>query len=140
MDRPPPVPPGPPPGGPPPAGPARGGPPAADRRALQAAYRRHVPAMGVFVVRNARSGRFQLHAARNLPAAMNRLQVEVTPSTNPNPALQRDWATLGPGAFEIRVLDVLAPRPEAGWDPQDDLTALRALWHERLVAEGGVPY
>ena len=47
---------------------------------------------------------------------------------------------MGREAFEIRVVDVLEPRDEPGWDPTDDLEQLRALWHARLVAEGGTPY
>jgi hypothetical protein len=38
------------------------------------------------------------------------------------------------------VLDVLEPKETAGWSPADDLEALAAMWRERLLAEGGVPY
>jgi hypothetical protein len=96
--------------------------------------------MGVLVVRNTQNGRFQVHATPNLRGAMNRLRFEITPSTNPNVALQSDWRAMGPGAFELRVLDVLEPKDAPGWDPADDLEQLRALWHDRLVAEGGTPY
>ncbi len=110
------------------------------RSELKREYRGTKPAMGVFVVRNRRNGRFQLHASRNLKAGMNRLSVEITPSTRPNRELQRDWETMGRDAFEIAVLDVLEPKDEPGWDPADDLEQLRAMWHARLVEEGGTPY
>lgn len=100
---------------------------------------RQVP-MGVFLIRNASSGRFVVRPARNLRAAMNRLFVEVTPATNPNLDLQADWRALGQAGFEVRVLDVLEPKDVPGWDPDEDLQALAAMWRERLVAEGGVPY
>jgi hypothetical protein len=110
------------------------------RRELQEEYRKRRPPMGVLVLRNARNGRFQVHASVNLPARMNRLRVELTPATNPNRALLDDWRTMGPEAFDIRVLDVLEPRDEAGWDPAEDLEELARMWRERLLAEGGTPY
>ena len=111
-----------------------------DRRELKRAYKERAPAMGVFVVRNLRNGRFQVHATRNLRGGMNRLSVEITPSTNPNPDLLADWRAMGPAAFEIEVLDELEPKDEPGWDPADDLEALAAMWRERLTAEGGRGY
>jgi hypothetical protein len=96
--------------------------------------------MGVFVIRNLRNGRFQVHASVNLRAGLNRLKVQITPSTNPNVDLLADWNAMGPEAFELRVLDELKPKDVPGWDPHDDLAALAAMWRERLVDEGGVPY
>jgi hypothetical protein len=110
------------------------------RSDLKREYKETRPPMGVFVVRNTRSGRFQLHASRNLKAGMNRLSVEITPSTRPNRDLQRDWEALGREAFEIKTLDVLEPKDEPGWDPTEDLEQLKAMWHARLVDEGGTPY
>jgi hypothetical protein len=110
------------------------------RKELQDAYRKHRPPMGVFVLRNVKNGRFQVHASTNLPARMNRLRVEITPATNPNRALLDDWLAMGWDAFEVRVLDVLEPRDDPGWDPAEDLEELARMWRERLAAEGGTPY
>lgn len=111
-----------------------------DRSELKRQYREAKEPMGVFVIRNLRSGRFVVRAALNLRGAMNRLKVEVTPSTNPNVALRDDWRTLGPEAFEVKVLDVLEPKDAPGWDPKDDLAELEAMWRERLTSEGGSSY
>jgi hypothetical protein len=110
------------------------------RAELKRAYKERKAPMGVFVVRHLASGRFLLQAALDLQAGMNRLQVEITPSTNPNRALLADWRADGREGFEIRVLDELAPKDEPGWDPREELEALKGLWQERLVAEGGTPY
>ena len=110
------------------------------RSELKREYKGSAPAMGVFVVRNLRNRRFELHASRNLRAGMNRLNVEITPSTRPNRELRRDWEAMGRDAFEIKVLDVLEPKDEPGWDATDDLEQLKAMWHARLVDEGGTPY
>jgi hypothetical protein len=96
--------------------------------------------MGVFVVRHRATGRFQLHATRDLRSGMNRLRFEITPSTDPNLELLADWRAVGPEGFEIAVLDELPPRDEPGWDPTSDLEALEALWRARLIGEGATPY
>jgi hypothetical protein len=111
-----------------------------DRSDLKRQYKESRPAMGVFVVRNTRNGRFIVHSAVNLKGGMNRLRVEITPSTNPNVELLADWKAMGPEAFEIRVLDELEPKDEPGWDSTDDLAELKKIWVERLVSEGGRPY
>jgi len=103
-------------------------------------YKNSTPPMGVFVVRNTRNNRFQVHASRNLKGAMNRLKFEITPSTDPNVDLLRDWKTMGPEAFEIMVLDELKPKDVPGWDPSDDLKELEAMWRARLIDEGATPY
>lgn len=110
------------------------------RSDLKRKFKETAAPMGVFVIRNLRNGRFQLRSALNLNGGMNRLKVEITPSTNPNVALRDDWRAMGPEAFEVKVLDVLEPRDVPGWDPKDDLSALEEMWRERLVAEGGTPY
>jgi hypothetical protein len=110
------------------------------RSELKRDYKDSTPAMGVFVIRNLRNGRFLLHAARNLQGGMNRLKVEITPSTNPNVELLADWKAMGPEAFEIRALDELEPKDEPGWDPTEDLEELKAMWRARLEAEGGRSY
>ena len=112
----------------------------ATRRELKQQSKERQAPMGVFLIRNVAANRWLVRPARNLTAAMNKLAIEVTPSTNPNVALQRDWQALGPAGFEVRVLDVLEPKDVRGWDPADDLEALAAMWRERLAAEGGVSY
>ncbi len=111
-----------------------------DRAALKRQYREAKEPMGVFVIRNLRNGRFLVHAARNLQGGMNRLRVEITPSTNPNVELLADWTAMGREAFEIRVLDELEPKDEPGWDPTEDLEELKPMWVARLTAEGGRSY
>jgi hypothetical protein len=110
------------------------------RQELKRDARELKPAMGVLVIRNLRNGRFQILPSVNLKGAMNRLRGEITPSTNPNLALREDWQTMGPDAFEIRVLDELKPKDAPGWDPADDLKELATMWRDKLIAEGGTPY
>jgi hypothetical protein len=112
------------------------------RSELKRDYKNSPQEMGVFLILNTRTRRFDVRASVNLRGAMNRLNVDITPSTNPNRDLLDDWQTLGPTAFEIKVLDRLEPPRDAppSWTPAADLKELERMWRERLVAEGGVPY
>lgn len=110
------------------------------RSELKRDHKNAPPRMGVFLVRNKTNNRFQVHATRNLHGGMNRVRFEITPSTNPNVELLKDWKALGPGAFEIKALDELEPKDVPGWDPTSDLEELEALWRARLLAEGATPY
>jgi hypothetical protein len=110
------------------------------RSELKRQFKERKTPMGVFLIRSVAANRFLVRPARNLAAAMNRLMVEVTPATNPNVSLLQDWRALGPAGFEVRVLDVLEPKDEPGWDPAEDLEALASMGRERLAAEGGVGY
>ena len=103
-------------------------------------YKSAPPAMGVVLVRNLRNGRFIVEASRNAMGRVNRFKFEITSSTNVNPQLQADWRTMGPDAFEIRVLDELKPKDVPGWDPAEDLEQLKSMWHTRMIEEGGTPY
>lgn len=110
---------------------------------LKTEARKRAPAMGVFLLRNLRNGRFLVRASRNVHGAMNRLRFElrfeVTNAMNPVD-LRLEWTTMGPEAFELRLLDELAPKDAPGWDPAEDLAELEALWRARLVEAGGTPY
>ena len=40
---------------------------------------------------------------------------------HPDPKIQTDWDADGTGALTFEVLDVLAPRDDPGYNPDDDL-------------------
>ena len=63
------------------------------RDELKRAYKESRPQMGVLLIRNTRTGRFDVRSSVNLRGAMNRLNVEVTPSTNSEPVRKssRTW-------------------------------------------------
>jgi hypothetical protein len=65
-----------------------------DRAELKRQFKERKTPMGVLLIRNVAANRFLVRPAQNLQAAMNRLAIEVTPSTNPNLALQQDWRAL----------------------------------------------
>ena len=106
-----------------------------DRKALVRAYKESVRPMGVYRVRNTKSGRAIVAASRDLPSALNRQRAQLRMNGHPDKALQKEWGTSGVDAFVFEVLDTLEPIDQPGYDPTDDLDALERMWVERLAAE-----
>ena len=103
-----------------------------NRKALIREYKQTPRTMGVGIVRNTTSGKALVVAGRDLPALLNRERAQLRLNAHPNRALQADWNSLGPDAFEFLVLDTLSPRDVPDYDPTDDLRALEELWLEKL--------
>jgi hypothetical protein len=112
-----------------------------NRKELQRQYKETRRPMGVFRVRNLRTGRWFLGASADVPAMLNRQRFQLDAGSHPNPALQRDWKDLGAEAFAFESLDLLAPpENEPGYEPQGDLRALEAMWREKLRQTEGPGY
>jgi hypothetical protein len=103
-----------------------------DRKALIRQYKLTPRSMGVGAVRNTTSDKALVVAGRDLSALLNRHQAQLRLNAHGNRALQADWNTLGPGAFEFVVLDTLTPKDAPDYDPTEDLRTLEELWLERL--------
>jgi len=88
--------------------------------------------MGVGAVRNTANGKALVVCGRDLSALLNRHRAQLRLDAHANRALQADWNTLGPDAFEFVVLDTLAPTDAADYDPTEDLHTLEALWLQKL--------
>jgi len=103
-----------------------------DRKALIQQYKQTPRSMGVGAVRNTTNGRTLVVSSRDLPALLNRQRAQLRLNAHANRALQADWNTLGPDAFEFVVLDTLAPKNTPTYDPTEDLRTLEELWLEKL--------
>lgn len=79
-------------------------------------------------------------SSRNLSGILNRYKFILKMGTCPNKALQEEWKTFGPDAFEFNVLEELAPLDEPNYDPGSDLDLLESLWHEKLSPDGDRSY
>jgi hypothetical protein len=107
-----------------------------DRKALTREYKENARPMGVFRVRNLKTGRWLLGTSVDLPAMLNRQRAQLKLGAHPSKALQKDWNELGPEAFAFEALDTLDPQKEPSHDPAEELETLKALWLERQLAEG----
>lgn len=108
------------------------------RRERIRSYRETPRPMGVYRVRDARTGVALLGSSVDLPAMLNRQRFQLEMGGHPDHALQRAWNESGPETFTFEVLDELAPSDVPGWDPRYDLRELERMWREKLASlEGG---
>jgi hypothetical protein len=107
-----------------------------DRKALTRRYKEAPRPMGAFRVRNTAATRSFVGTSVDLPSMLNRQRAQLDGGVHPDRELQADWEALGPDGFEFEILDTIEPLDEPGWEPADDLAALRDIWTERLASEG----
>ena len=101
-------------------------------KALKREYKQARRPMGVYRVRNTVHNRSFVGSTIDLPAMLNRQRAQLSMGAHANRALQKDWAELGPEAFEFEVLDELTPPDRPDYDPTADLRVLEGLWLDRL--------
>jgi hypothetical protein len=103
-----------------------------DRKALRRAYKETPRPMGVYRVRNVRTGRSLIGWSVDLPAILNRERAQLRLGVHSNATLQREWNEFGADDFAFEVLDTLTAPETPGYDPKPDLLVLEAMWLERL--------
>ena len=108
-----------------------------DRKAAARAYRDAKRPMGVYCVRNLRTGQTLIGRSTDVPSILNRDRTSLRFGGHSNGQLQRDWNALGAEAFAFEVLDTLTwPDDAPAYDPTADLMLLEAMWRERLQPSG----
>ncbi|HEX4966238.1 MAG TPA: GIY-YIG nuclease family protein [Thermoanaerobaculia bacterium] len=107
-----------------------------DKKALTREYKESWRPMGVYQVRNTVNGKLLVGASVDLPAILNRHRAELRMGGHRNRELQKDWAELGPEAFEFEILDTLTPPERPDYDPKEDLRVLESLWLDKLSPFG----
>jgi hypothetical protein len=112
----------------------------ADRKAFNREYKNTPRPAGIYRVRNSVTGKSLVGSATDLPGMLNRQRFQLENGLHPDRELQRDWSELGADAFEFESLDLLKPSAEPGYDPTEDLAALKEMWIEELRKAGEVLY
>jgi RimJ/RimL family protein N-acetyltransferase len=105
-----------------------------DRKALVREYLETPRPAGVYRVRNKVSGKTLVGSSPNLPGILNRQRFQLNNGSHPDKELQSDWNALGPDAFTFETLDLLKPSDDPGYDPAEDLRALKEMWLDKLTA------
>ena len=111
-----------------------------DRRAINREYKETPRPAGIYRVRNTVTGKSLIGATMDLPSMLNRQRFQLESGGHPDRELQQDWRELGSDAFEFGVLDELELKNEPGYDPTDDLAALKQMWIEELTKTGEALY
>ena len=107
-----------------------------DRKQLTRDYKATPRPMGIFRVRNVPVRKSFVGSSADLPSILNRHRFQLENGSHANKALQTDWIALGPAAFVFEILDRLQPKDEPTYDPREDLSVLREIWADKLVASG----
>ena len=102
------------------------------RKELVREYKRTPKDMGVYAIRNLKTGKLFVASSRDIRARFNRHRMDLKTNSDRNPALQVDWNSQGAEAFEFEILDLLEPMDDPTYDPAEDLAVLEALWLEKL--------
>jgi hypothetical protein len=111
-----------------------------DRKALIRDYKETQRPMGVYRVKNLVNGKSLVGTSVDLPSILNRMRMQLRAGTHSNRELQKDLKEHGADAFEVEVLDTLAPSDRPDYDPKDDLRALESLWLAELSPFGDRGY
>ena len=107
-----------------------------DRKQLIRDYKAAPRPMGIYRVHNVPMRKSLVGSSTDVPSMLNRLRFQLENGMHAGKALQTDWNALGPASFAFEVLDRLQPKDEPTYDPGEDLSVLRDLWTEKLVAVG----
>lgn len=110
------------------------------KKLLKKQYRETPKDMGVYWLHNSVNNRSLLAASCDMKSALNRHQAELRMGTHLNRELQADWQAHGGGAFVCEYLEVLKPLDQPGYDPEEDLQELLALWRAKLSQRGDGSY
>ena len=109
---------------------------AADRRAAARQARDAFPPMGVYAIRDRRTGAVQVAASRNVHATINRIRFELRQGSHPDRARQAAWRDGGEERFAFEVLELVKERTEADFDYAAELRLLEEL---HRAEAGGTP-
>lgn len=104
-----------------------------DRSSLKQAYKQRKVTGGVGVVRNTADGRVLIESATDIDAKRNRFSFAKSSGLCIYPKLDKDWARLGPSAFEYEVLEELVKQEdETEKQFKEDLKLLELIWLEKF--------
>lgn len=107
---------------------------AGSRRTLRRHYKETPRAMGVYLVHDMVTQHRVLKTSLNLEGALNRERFELRMGSHRDAALQASWRQHGEAAVQFKVIEILKPRPEPGFDPAAALAESLSLWQAELLA------
>ena len=93
--------------------------------------------MGVYRIRNTRSGKSYIGFSMDLPARLSRHKAELKFGSHRNTELLGEWKLLGESCFEFEVLDELEHEENSKSNPAEELSILTEIWVHKLEKEGG---
>jgi hypothetical protein len=106
------------------------------RRELSRQARDAFPQMGIYAIRNLRSGGVRVVSSRNVPAAINRTRFELQRKACRVAELQQAWDRFGPDVLAFEVLELVKQRDDPSFDYAQELDTMLQLWSAEVAAQG----
>jgi hypothetical protein len=111
-----------------------------DLKAKKKLYKQTLRPMGIFQIKNLASGKIYIGRSTDLNGKINSEKFQLKNNLHMNKDLQKDFDTLGMEKFSFEVLDRLPAKEDPGYDYDDDLRTLEAMWLEKLQPFGAKGY
>jgi hypothetical protein len=102
------------------------------RRVESRRVRDAFPPMGVYAVRELRSGQVRIGSSRNVYARLNRIRFELRLGTHADRDLQEAWR-LDPARVSFDVVELVKERTDAAFDYAEELSLLEQLHRAQLL-------
>lgn len=102
-----------------------------DKKKLKETYKNIVPAKGIFVIKNNKTGKVFLGSSLNLAHVFNRNKFVLNLGSHKNKHLQKDWSAFGEETFSFEILETLKISEEPNYDYDEDLKILELIWIEK---------
>ncbi len=103
-----------------------------DRKKIIKEYKQTVQPMGIFQIRNMRTGKIFIGSSMNLNAIINRFNFNHNIGWHISSQLKEDFEQYGPENLIIEIIDKLEAKDDPEYDYHDDLAELERMWIDKL--------
>ncbi len=111
-----------------------------DKKELKKQYKRTLPPMGIYQVKNLVNGKIFIGKSKNVRGKINGSKFQLEQNTHVNKLLQEDYINYGADNFSFEIIDYLEPKDELNYDYSEDLNTLEEMWLEKLQPYGEKGY
>jgi group I intron endonuclease len=95
-------------------------------------YKQTIQPMGIYQIRNMKSGKIYIGSAKNLRGKINSNKFQLKNGLHLNKEMQKDFIEIGEEGFSFDVLDYLKPKEDLNYDYTEELKILEDMWLEKL--------
>ncbi|RYD05881.1 hypothetical protein N752_08275 [Desulforamulus aquiferis] len=103
-----------------------------NRRELILNYKQSTRPMGVYQIKNQKTGKIFIGGSLNLPGSFNSHRFQLNYRVHRNIKLQEDWHLFGQDAFTFDILETINPEEIAKEQWRDAVSKLEEEWLAKL--------
>jgi hypothetical protein len=110
------------------------------RKELKDEYKQLKPRVGVFQIKNIRTGKIYISSSQALDTILNSQKFQLEMNGHRNEALQKEWNEYGPESFEFEILHELKIPDDTSYDIRKEMKDLEAIVIEEVQPFGEQGY